>query len=65
MEYIIYIATDFGEIKVCFTTDGVLENEQEVLNIALEKLGESSVINVNEITKERIFYEVTEGDTLN
>ena len=64
MDYIIYIATEFGEIKVCFETDGILKDSQEVLEIALEKLGESPIINVNELTKERIFYEVTEGDTV-
>lgn len=63
-EYIIYIQTDFGELKVYFETDGILKDYEEVLSIALEKLGESSDIKLTGLLDEKMYYEVTEGKTL-
>lgn len=61
MEYIVYIATDFGELQVCFETCEILKNEEEALKKALDELQRSKIINVSELTKERIIFEVTEG----
>lgn len=63
-EYIIYIKTDFGELKVYFETDGILKNNEEVLSIALEKLEESNDIKLTGLLNSQVFYEVTEGKTL-
>lgn len=63
-EYIVYIQTDFGELKIYFETDGILKNQEEVLSIALEKLEESSDIKLTGLLDGRLYYEVTEGKTL-
>ena len=63
-EYIIYIQTDFGELKVYFETDELLKNEEEVLSVALEKLEESSDIKLAGLLSDKLYYEVTEGKTL-
>lgn len=64
MEYIIDIQTDFGELTVCFETDGILESENEVFEIALEKMGESRDIQLTGLLEKGTFYEVIEGRTL-
>ncbi len=65
MDYIINIQTDFGELKVCFETDGILKDQEEVLDIALEKIGESNDILLKDsMLTSRLFFEVTEGKTL-
>jgi len=63
-EYIIYIQTDFGELKVYFETDGILKDHEEVLSVALERLEESSDIKLTGLLDEKLYYEVTEGKTL-
>ena len=63
-EYIIYIQADFGELKVYFETDEILKDHEAVLSIALEKLEESKDIKLTGLLDSRLYYEVTEGKTL-
>lgn len=64
MEYINYIQTDFGELKVSFTTENVLEDEGAVLEASLKILKESKDIQLTDsFLKSRMFFEVTEGET--
>lgn len=63
-EYIIYIQTDFGELKVYFETKRVLKDHEEVLSVALEKLEKSNDIKLTGLLNDQLYYEVTEGKTL-
>lgn len=64
-EYIIYIQTDFGELKVYFETDEVLKDHEEVLSVAMNKLDKSKDIELTGLVHHRpMYYEVTEGKTL-
>lgn len=63
-EYIIYIQTDFGELKVYFETDKILKDHEEVLSVALEKLEKSNDIKLTGLLNDQLYYEVTEGKTL-
>lgn len=63
-EYIIYIQTDFGELKVYFETDELLKDHEEVLSIALKELEKSADIKLTGLLNGQLYYEVTEGKTL-
>jgi len=63
-DYIIYIQTDFGDLQVVFSTDEILKNEEEVLSIAVKKLEESKDIKLTGLLDNRLYYEVTQGKTL-
>lgn len=63
-DYIIYIQADFGDLQVCFETDRILKNDEEVLSVALEKIEESNDIKLTGLLDSQLYYEVTQGKTL-
>lgn len=59
-EYIVYIQTDFGELKVEFESP-VLEGEEQAYAVALQKLRQSQHIRLTGLLANFIGYEVTQG----
>lgn len=64
-EYIIYIETDFGELKVEFTSEQ-MDSADDVLKKAIEILSESKDIQLTDVfLARRHFYDITQGHTKN
>lgn len=64
-EYIIYIETDFGELKVEFTSEQ-MDSADDVLKKAIEILSESKDIQLTDVfLARRHFYDITQGYTKN
>lgn len=65
MEYIIDVQLDVGDIRVHVQSDIILNNQDEVLSLALKKIGESTNIILKDSTlAERIYFDIVEGKTL-
>lgn len=65
MEYIIDVQLDVGDIRVHVQSDIILNNQDEVLSLALKKIGASTNIILKDSTLvERIYFDVVEGKTL-